>query len=149
MAGSVGEGVGVERFGSSFESRNTGRFIMLVLSRKESQRIQLGDSIVLTIVRVNGDRVRVGIEAPAEVQVRRGELQPHAPPAAGVPAAGGTSNAADRYSTRLNCTLRTARDAPRRAGRWTRSSRGGSRGLSEARRRPGRCRGAESARPGR
>ena len=47
---------------------------MLVLSRKESQRIQLGDSIVLTIVRVNGDRVRVGIEAPAEVQVRRGEL---------------------------------------------------------------------------
>ena len=56
---------------------------MLVLSRKESQRIQLGDSIVLTIVRVNGDRVRVGIEAPAEVQVRRGELQPHAPPATG------------------------------------------------------------------
>jgi carbon storage regulator len=56
---------------------------MLVLSRKESQRIQLGDSIVLTIVRVNGDRVRVGIEAPAEVQVRRGELPPLAPPAKG------------------------------------------------------------------
>ena len=52
---------------------------MLVLSRKESQRIQVGDSIVLTIVRVNGDRVRVGIEAPAEVQVRRGELQPACP----------------------------------------------------------------------
>jgi len=49
---------------------------MLVLSRKESQRIQVGDSIVLTIVRVNGDRVRVGIEAPADVQVRRGELVP-------------------------------------------------------------------------
>jgi len=56
---------------------------MLVLSRKESQRIQLGDSIVLTIVRVNGDRVRVGIEAPAEVQVRRRELQPQAPRATG------------------------------------------------------------------
>jgi carbon storage regulator len=56
---------------------------MLVLSRKESQRIQVGDSIVLTIVRVNGDRVRVGIEAPAEVQVRRGELAPHASPPAG------------------------------------------------------------------
>ena len=53
---------------------------MLVLSRKENQRIHLGDSIVLTIVRVNGDRVRVGIEAPAEVRVRRGELPP-APPA--------------------------------------------------------------------
>ncbi len=62
---------------------------MLVLSRKESQRIQLGDSIVLTIVRVNGDRVRVGIEAPADVSVRRGELQPHARPSAGAaPAAG-------------------------------------------------------------
>jgi len=56
---------------------------MLVLSRKESQRIQVGDSIVLTIVRVNGDRVRVGIEAPAEIQVRRGELPPHFPPATG------------------------------------------------------------------
>jgi len=51
---------------------------MLVLSRKENQRIHLGDSIVLTIVRVNGDRVRVGIEAPAEVRVRRGELPPQA-----------------------------------------------------------------------
>ena len=62
---------------------------MLVLSRKESQRIQVGESIVLTIVRVNGDRVRVGIEAPFEVHVRRGELQPHAPPADGaLPAAG-------------------------------------------------------------
>jgi len=60
---------------------------MLVLSRKESQRIQLGNSIVLTIVRVNGDRVRVGIEAPADVQIRRGELQPHAPPASGAAAA--------------------------------------------------------------
>jgi carbon storage regulator len=47
---------------------------MLVLSRRESERIQLGDSIVLTIVRVNGDRVRVGIEAPAHIKVRRGEL---------------------------------------------------------------------------
>jgi carbon storage regulator len=62
---------------------------MLVLSRKESQRIQLGDSIVLTIVRVNGDRVRVGIEAPPQLQIRRGELQPQAPPATGETAAQG------------------------------------------------------------
>jgi len=62
---------------------------MLVLSRKESQRIQVGDSIVLTIVRVNGDRVRVGIEAPAEIQVRRAELPPHAPPTEGGAAAAG------------------------------------------------------------
>ena len=50
---------------------------MLVLSRKESQRIKLGDSIVLTVVRVSGDRVRLGIEAPADVLVLREELEPH------------------------------------------------------------------------
>ena len=50
---------------------------MLVLSRKESERIRLGDSIVLTIVRVSGDKVRLGIEAPADVLVLRDELQPH------------------------------------------------------------------------
>ena len=51
---------------------------MLVLSRKESERIRLGDSIVVTIVRVSGDKVRLGIEAPPDVLVLRDELQPHA-----------------------------------------------------------------------
>jgi carbon storage regulator len=50
---------------------------MLVLSRKESERIRLGDSIVLTIVRVSGDKVRLGIEAPPDILVLRDELQPH------------------------------------------------------------------------
>ena len=54
---------------------------MLVLSRRESERIRLGDSIVVTIVRVSGDKVRLGIEAPADVLVLRDELKPH-PPAA-------------------------------------------------------------------
>ena len=49
---------------------------MLVLSRKESQRIRLGDSIVVTIVKISGDKVRVGIEAPADVLVLRDELEP-------------------------------------------------------------------------
>ena len=48
---------------------------MLVLSRRESERIKLGDSIVVTVVRVAGDRVRLGIEAPADVLVLRGELE--------------------------------------------------------------------------
>ena len=47
---------------------------MLVLSRRTSQRIQLGDSIVVTVVKVAGDRVRLGIEAPADVVVLRAEL---------------------------------------------------------------------------
>ncbi len=50
---------------------------MLVLSRKESERIRLGDSIVVTVVRVSGDKVRLGIEAPADVLVLREELEKH------------------------------------------------------------------------
>jgi len=50
---------------------------MLVLSRRESERIRLGDSIVVTVVKVAGDRVRLGIEAPAEMLVLRGELERH------------------------------------------------------------------------
>ena len=48
---------------------------MLVLSRRESERIKLGDSIVVTVVKVAGDRVRLGIEAPTSVLVLRGELE--------------------------------------------------------------------------
>jgi carbon storage regulator len=48
---------------------------MLVLSRKESEKVMLGDSIVLTIVRVSGDRVRLGIEAPSDMLILRKELQ--------------------------------------------------------------------------
>jgi len=48
---------------------------MLVLSRREGECIRVGDSVVVTIVRVAGDKVRVGIEAPANVVVLRGELK--------------------------------------------------------------------------
>ena len=54
---------------------------MLLLSRRESQRIKLGDSIVVTVVRVAGDRVRLGIEAPLDVIVLREELEPRPTPA--------------------------------------------------------------------
>jgi carbon storage regulator len=53
---------------------------MLVLSRRESERIRLGKSIVVTVVRVSGDKVRLGIEAPPDVLVLREELEPHVPP---------------------------------------------------------------------
>ena len=48
---------------------------MLVLSRKESEKIILGDEIVLTIVRVSGDRVRLGIQAPKDMLILRHELE--------------------------------------------------------------------------
>ena len=47
---------------------------MLVLSRKESQRVKLGESIVLTVVRLGRDKVRLGIDAPSDVVILREEL---------------------------------------------------------------------------
>lgn len=48
---------------------------MLVLSRKQNERIRVGKSVVVTVVRVNGDKVRIGIEAPSEMRVLRDELE--------------------------------------------------------------------------
>jgi carbon storage regulator len=50
---------------------------MLVLSRKESERIRIGESIVITVVGISGDKVKIGIQAPREVLVLREELKPH------------------------------------------------------------------------
>ncbi len=49
---------------------------MLVLTRKHQERIRIGENIVLTVLRIKGNTVRVGIEAPREVRVVRGELPP-------------------------------------------------------------------------
>ena len=47
---------------------------MLVLSRKEDQTIFIGENIKLTVVRLQGNSVRLGIEAPHDVRILRGEL---------------------------------------------------------------------------
>jgi carbon storage regulator len=48
---------------------------MLVLSRKTGERIWIGDEIAITVVRVNGGGVRIGIEAPPHLPVMRDELK--------------------------------------------------------------------------
>ncbi len=45
-----------------------------MLSRKKDEQIVIGDSIVVTIVEVRGDKVRIGIEAPKDVIVHRQEV---------------------------------------------------------------------------
>ncbi|RUL87471.1 carbon storage regulator CsrA [Tautonia sociabilis] len=47
---------------------------MLVLSRKIGERIRIGDDVVLTVVRIHGDKVRLGIDAPTEVAIHREEV---------------------------------------------------------------------------
>jgi carbon storage regulator len=47
---------------------------MLVLTRKVGQKIHIGPDIVITVVRVQDDQIRVGIEAPSLVPVHREEV---------------------------------------------------------------------------
>ena len=47
---------------------------MLVLSRRTEQSIKLGPDITVTVLSIDGDRVKLGIEAPREVSVLRQEL---------------------------------------------------------------------------
>ena len=47
---------------------------MLVLSRQRDEVIKIGDDIEITVVDIRGDKVRLGITAPKEVQVHRKEV---------------------------------------------------------------------------
>jgi len=52
---------------------------MLVLTRKLQEKIHIGDDVTVTILKVKGRTVRLGIEAPRQVRVVRGELPPMSP----------------------------------------------------------------------
>jgi carbon storage regulator len=47
---------------------------MLVLTRRANEQIVIGDEIVVTVLEVRGDRIRLGIQAPASTQVHRREI---------------------------------------------------------------------------
>ena len=47
---------------------------MLVLSRKSMQRIDIGSSIVITVLEIGHNRVRIGIDAPTDTPILRSEL---------------------------------------------------------------------------
>ena len=47
---------------------------MLVLSRKRDESIVIGNNVVITIVDIRGDKVRLGITAPTEIDVHRQEV---------------------------------------------------------------------------
>lgn len=51
---------------------------MLVLSRKPGEKILIGDNVSITIVRIGPNTVRIGIEAPRNMNIIREELQPPA-----------------------------------------------------------------------
>lgn len=47
---------------------------MLILSRKNSESILIGDDITIMVVDIRGDKVRLGIEAPKETPIHRSEV---------------------------------------------------------------------------
>jgi carbon storage regulator len=47
---------------------------VLVLTRRPHQSIHIGDDIVVTVLEVKGDQIRIGINAPRDVQVHREEV---------------------------------------------------------------------------
>jgi carbon storage regulator len=48
---------------------------MLVLSRKPGEKILIGNDITFVVLKIRGKRVRVGIDAPAELPIARQELR--------------------------------------------------------------------------
>ena len=48
---------------------------MLVLSRKVGQEILIGDNVRITVTKVSGNRVTLGVDAPDHVRILRGELE--------------------------------------------------------------------------
>ncbi len=44
---------------------------MLILSRKKGESIQIGDDIEITIAAIQGDQVKIGIDAPKHVEIHR------------------------------------------------------------------------------
>lgn len=47
---------------------------MLVLTRKVEESLVIGDQVTLTILAIEGDRVKIGIQAPREISIHRKEV---------------------------------------------------------------------------
>lgn len=47
---------------------------MLVITRKESEMVQIGDDVIIKVIQTGRGSIKIGIEAPAHVRVLRGEM---------------------------------------------------------------------------
>lgn len=49
---------------------------MLVLSRKKNEKIKIGDNITIHIIQIHKNKISIGISAPVQYIIKRGELMP-------------------------------------------------------------------------
>jgi len=47
---------------------------LLILTRKTGERVRIGEDIVITVFGINGNQVRLGVDAPREIEVHREEI---------------------------------------------------------------------------
>ncbi len=52
---------------------------MLILSRRRGEGVMIGPNVIVKVIRVSGDAVRIGFEAPKEVPIHRTELVDQSP----------------------------------------------------------------------
>lgn len=64
-------------------------YVMLILSRKVGQSIVINGNVIVKVVRMDGDQIKLGIQAPPEISVNREEIQRQRD--AGVPPPGSAS----------------------------------------------------------
>jgi carbon storage regulator len=83
---------------------------MLVLTRKEGEQLLIGDNIVITINRISGNRVAIGIEAPRDVRIVRSELE-KVQVSAEKASAAGTSAASGMSTGRVNVAVASSPNA--------------------------------------
>jgi len=58
---------------------------MLILTRRTEQTLMIGDAVTVTVLRVRGDRVRLGVNAPRDIRVQRVDKTKRAPTVTDIP----------------------------------------------------------------
>ena len=89
---------------------------MLVLTRKVQEQIQIGDNVTVTILRVKGKAVSVGIDAPPSVRVVRSELVRQDEGRRGRPLTTPAGDTTKSPAVKPPCRGKAARIAPKYCG---------------------------------
>jgi len=57
-----------------YQALHQGKVRMLILTRRVGEKLVIGENVTITVLGVKGNQIRIGIDAPPEVQVHREEI---------------------------------------------------------------------------